>query len=137
MKPKTLIDFINDLWVREIETSATDDSRLLIKPASKLNDHDRAYIRANRDRLLELVRGGEQLHHLPDGWQQSEGIPERVMLVNAGRLIDSAIFHTEAGARAFLELVKAYTPAQAFRAACAIEDGERNPAKLEALTRAA
>ena len=137
MKPMTLIDFINDLWAREIETSATDDSRLLIRPGSKLNDHDRAFIRAHRDRLLELVRGGEQLQHLPDGWQQSEGTPERVMLVNAGRLINSAIFHTETGAKAFLELVKTYAPAQAFRAACAIEDQGHDPAKFAALTRAA
>ena len=137
MKPMTLIDFINDLWAREIETSATDDGRLLVRPASKINDHDRAFIRANRDRLLELVRGGDSLHHLPDGWQQSEGIPERVILVRNGRLIDSCLFHTEAGSRAFMELVKVFTPAQAFRAACGVEDQGHDPAKLEAMTRAA
>ncbi|MDD2893954.1 MAG: hypothetical protein PHF20_08495 [Halothiobacillaceae bacterium] len=104
-------------------------------PASKLTDEDRANIRHHLPTIKRLL--SVDYTDLPDGWQVDSAMPERVILVNRGALMDSCLFRTEAGSRAFMVLIAhGFTSNQAFHAAAAIEDGEHDPVKLEAIARA-
>ena len=105
-------------------------------PASKLTDEDRAAIRHHLPSIKALL--SVDYTDRPDGWQVDSAVPERAVLVSTGALIDSCMFRTEAGGRAFLVLIAhGFTSNQAFHAGAAIEDGEHDPVKLEDIARAA
>ena len=134
MNAMQLIHALND---RGIDLTLNQSAgRVDVRPASKLTDDDRAAIRHHLPtikRLLSVDYSG-----FKDGWQHDPTMPERLILVKGGRLLDSCMFNTEGAGLAFLVLIACdYTPRQAFRAAAAIEDGERDPIKLEAIARAA
>ncbi|MEW5838360.1 MAG: hypothetical protein AB1717_05970 [Pseudomonadota bacterium] len=125
------------LWERGMDMTLdpANGGKVTVTPARLLTDADRAAIRHHLPAIKRLL--SVDYSNRPDGWQQDEGMPERVILVNKGALTDSCLFRTETGAKAFLSLLHTYTTPQAFRAACAIEDGEHDPVKLQALARAA
>ena len=119
----------------ELSLDRTTAGRVNAYPASKLTDEDRAAIRHHLPTIKRLL--SVDYTDRPDGWQHDEAMPERVILVNRGALTDSCLFRTEAGAKAFMSLLHSFTAAQAFRAACGIEDVEHDPVKLQAIARAA
>ena len=134
MNAMTLIHALAERGI-ELSLDLKTAGRVNAYPASKLTDEDRAAIRHHLPTIKRLL--SVDYTDRPDGWQHDEGMPERVILVNKGALTDSCLFRTEAGAKAFMSLLHSFTAAQAFRAACGIEDVEHDPVKLEAIARAA
>ncbi|MEW5839300.1 MAG: hypothetical protein AB1717_10790 [Pseudomonadota bacterium] len=125
------------LWERGMDMTLdpANGGKVTVTPARLLTDEDRAAIRHHLPAIKRLL--SVDYTDRPDGWQQDEGMPERVILVNKGALTDSCLFRTQGAAAAFLALIRhKYTSRQAFAAACAIEDGEHDPVRLEAIARA-
>jgi len=118
------LDLLLVLEERGMTCQMDDQGRLIVKPSRLLNDDDRANIRAHLPALKRLVSCDYTQHH--EGWSVEPDMPNRVVLVRQGRLLDSCIFRTNEGA---LELIRRVTNGEpltlAFHAACAFEDASQ------------
>ena len=134
MNAMTLIHALAERGI-ELSLDRNTAGRVNAYPASKLTDEDRAAIRHHLPAIKRLL--SVDYTDRPDGWQHDEAMSERVILVNKGALADSCLFRTQGAAAAFLVLIgHGYASRQAFAAACAIEDGEHDPVRLDAIARA-
>lgn len=133
-----MLDFIQSLLSRGMDIGVTRDQKLRISSPAKLTAADRAYLAANRNSLIELLRTSDQLSYLENGWHSDKSGSDRVILVKDGRLTESCIFNTPEAGAAFLVLIQhGYTSRQAFLVACAIERGEHDPIELERIAKRA
>jgi len=118
------LDLLQNLFERDLDVRLDTDGRLLVTPGNKLSDLDRTNIRAHLPTLKRLV-SCDYTHH-PEGWSAEPDMPNRVVLVRQGRLLDSCIFRTTTGA---LELIRRLAVGEpltlAFHAACAFEDASQ------------
>jgi len=115
----TLLQNLHD---RDLDVRLDTDGRLLVTPGNKLNDLDRTNIRHHLPALKRLV-SCDYTHH-PEGWSAEPDIPNRVVLVRQGRLLDSCLLRTTTGALELLRRLALGEPQTlAFHAACAAEDG--------------
>ncbi|MEW6728011.1 MAG: hypothetical protein ACOZAP_09880 [Pseudomonadota bacterium] len=99
----TPLELADHLEARGFRLSVRD-GHLIIAPASRLLDADRALIRQHRDALLALLTNDYST--LPDGWHRSPGLPSRVVRIQGGHLFDSVCFESEAAASDFLERLR-------------------------------
>jgi hypothetical protein len=119
MNAFTLLQNLHD---RGFDVRLDAEGRLLVAPGNKLNDLDRANIRAHLPTLKRLVSCDYTQH--PEGWSVEPDMPNRVVLVRQGRLLDSCIFRTNEGAPELIRRLAVGEPLTlAFHAACAFEDG--------------
>ncbi len=103
----TPVELADHLEARGFRLSV-QDGRLIVAPASRLLDTDRAAIRQHRDALVALLTCDYST--LPDGWHRAPGLPSRVVRIQAGHLFDSVCFESEAAASDFLERLRQGEP---------------------------
>ncbi|MEO1751150.1 hypothetical protein [Thiofaba sp. EF100] len=99
----TPLELADHLEARGFRLSV-QDGHLIIAPASRLLDADRALILQHRDTLVALLTNDYST--LPDGWHRSPGLPSRVVRIQGGHLFDSVCFESEAAASDFLERLR-------------------------------